>query len=536
MMASTSASAADHEFRVLHHEAVQIATRADVGQAEHMTFDAYGRRFSLALKPNERIRRALPASRSTLPMLGAVEGIEGSWVRITRSPSGWRGMIFDGEDYYAVEPAEDVAGVTVQPLTVTGASPVVYRLRDALLPLGAMSCEIANPASTPGTAAAAMEQISAELQVEAAALTATKQVRVGVVGDYQFVQMFSSGSTTPEDAIVARMNIVDGIFTSQLGLKLSLAPSTLFRTSVQPFSSTNAETRLGQVRDYRWSSPAQLELGLTHLMTGVDLDGETVGIAYLNSVCDGAYAAGLSQGDRVTTSAALIAAHEIGHNFNAPHDGEAGACVSTPPTFLMAPRLNGNDQFSRCSIDQIQSKIATASCLRDYVAPDAALEIPSSTVQATVGTAFATSVVVRAMGDDASNDVSVSGTLPTSLTIQSASANGGTCTMASGSFSCSLGALASGDTRQVDLTLNASEQGSLAINFSLSSSNDASSSNNSGTITVASTSLPTPPATTGSSTSSGGGGGRIDFLSLTALVTSLFASRRRNVGAARAPG
>jgi hypothetical protein len=32
-----------------------------------------------------------------------------------------------------------------------------------------------------------------------------------------------------------------------------------------------------------------------------------------------------------------IAAHELGHNFNAPHDGEAGACATTAQTFLMAP-------------------------------------------------------------------------------------------------------------------------------------------------------------------------------------------------------
>ena len=534
------AAAAAGDFRVLHHQAVQIQNRADVGAQEHVTFDAYGRRFELSLSPNERIRRALSGHTQTMPLQGTVDGIRNSWVRLTRGAGGWRGMIFDGQSLYAIEPASDIAGATVEPLTVSGSAPVVYRLDDALLPNDQMSCEIVTAPGTPSTAAEAFSHLSHELQAQAATgeLTAMKQVRVGVVGDFEFANLFAAGTTTAEDAIVARMNIVDGIFSSQLGVKVSLAPATIFRNANDPFSSqTVPGNLLAELRTYRGGSAAQLSLGVTHLMTGRDLDGDTVGIAYIGSVCDGANAASLSEGRRSTTQSALIAAHEIGHNFGAPHDGEAGACASTPQTFLMAPRLNGSDQFSACSIAQIQPYINNSRCLTAYNPPDAALEIGAPSMQAQTGTAFVASFVVRALGDDASNEVMVTATLPTTVTITSVTANGGTCTTGAGTATCTLGTLAAGDTRQIDLNLTATESGSLSVTLALDSSNDANASNDRGTITISASGNPVanpiPPAIGGTTGTGGGGGGKID-LALLALLLSVALLKAQGARGSRA--
>jgi hypothetical protein len=402
---------------------------------------------------------------------------------------------------------------------------VVYRLSDALLPVDQMSCDIVQPDGS-STAADAFAQLSQELHTQAAAseALAMKQVRVGVIGDFEFVSQFNSTQTTPEDAIVARMNIVDGIFTSQLGVKISLAPPTLFTTASDPFTKTKASDLLMELRTYRGKTQAQLALGLSHLMTGRDLDGDTVGIAYIGSVCDNSNASSLSEGRRTTTQSALIAAHEIGHNFGAPHDGETGACQSTPQTFLMAPRLNGSDQFSACSVQQIQPVVSAARCLSAYVPPDASLVIANPSLQATVGAPIVASFLVQALGDDPSNNVMMTATLPTSLNIQSVSANGGTCTNGAGTATCTLGTLAAGDTRQIDLTITPTEAGALNINLVLDSSNDANSADDTGTIAVTASSTgtvsPTPPATGGSTSSGGsGGGGRLD-LTLLALLLS----------------
>src|SRR5262249_17730464 len=158
---------------------------------------------------------------------------------------------------------------------------------------------------------------------------------VGVVADYEFYQVFNSD---PEGAIIARMDIVDGIWSSQVGVKISLAPLTVVKTATEPFTSTVPSDLLSQVEQYRSSHAAQRATGVTHLMTGRDLDGDTVGIAYMGTVCNSQSADSLSEGNHSTLFSGLVAAHELGHSFNAPHDGEAGACASTPQTFLMAPK------------------------------------------------------------------------------------------------------------------------------------------------------------------------------------------------------
>ncbi|MEP7243304.1 MAG: M12 family metallo-peptidase [Gammaproteobacteria bacterium] len=532
------------QLRVLHHEAVQLTSRAQVGAAEHVSFNAYGRRFELSVAPNERIRRAMNAGNTrTMPFEGSVDGAPGSWVRITRSASGWRGMIFDGHELYAIETAADIAGSTVEPLTTSGSAPVVYRLADALLADGVMACEIAEPPEPDEqpTAATAFNNLAHELHAQAATLSAMKQVRVGVVADYEFVTEFSGTPTSPEDAIVARMNIVDGIFSSQLGVKISLAPLTIFSEVADPFTKSRAGALLDEVRTFRRSSSAQKSYGITHLMTGRDLDGDTVGIAYIATVCNSGNADSLSEGTRSTTTSALIAAHEMGHNFGAPHDGESGsACASTPSTFLMAPRLNGSDTFSACSVQQIQPTYNSALCLADYIPPDTSLEISKTSIDAVVGQEFVASFVARASGDDASVEVTVSASIPASLTIQTVTANGGTCTTGAGVASCTLGTLAAGETRQIDLALTAAQTGTMSVNVTADASNDSNSGNNAGAISVTATdtpgstptppTTPTPPATPGTgsaSTSGGGGGGRMDLALLAMLGFMLAANTRR---------
>lgn len=534
------ASAADRGFRILHHESVSITREARVGANERMSFDAYGRRFELNLAPNERIRRGMSAGmRQTVPLEGAVEGIPNSWARVTRAQSGLRGMVFDGEQYYALAPAAEAAPAAVQPLSASDGGTVVYRLSDALMPVETMKCELAYATAPEGstpTAADAMQNLSAELQdfQTAAAAEALKQVRIGVVGDFEFVSQFVG--VQPEDAIVARMNVVDGIFTQQLGVKVSLAPPTLFRELNDPFTKSNASELLIELRSYRASSSAQRALGITHLMTGRNLDTQTVGIAYISGLCNADFGSSLSQSGLDTTTAALIAAHEIGHNFGAPHDGE-GACASTEPKYLMAPQLNRSTEFSACSIQQIQSTVARASCLTNYNPPDASLVISTSSRSGTVGTALIVSFGVRADGDAASANVSVNVTIPSGVTVQSVSANGGTCSNNGGTASCTIGTLPAGDSRQVDLNLTPTAAGTLSLNLAVSSSNDGNAANDTGVITLTATDSSTgPPANpppsggTGSQSGGGGGGGRIDLAllaMLAAALTALGAKRRK---------
>ncbi|HEY8506911.1 MAG TPA: M12 family metallo-peptidase, partial [Steroidobacteraceae bacterium] len=438
-----------------------------------------------------------------------------------------RGMFFDGNEIYGIEPAKDVAEAAVQPLAASGNAPVVFRLADVLVPSAGEFCatEMTAEAGEAPTALDLYESVAAEFSSIQLHDHPSRRIRVAIVADTEFAHAFESRGISAEEAIVARMNIVDGIFSRQLGVKVELAHTTVFRDGPDPFTQSKAVDLLDELRRYRRNSPTQRSMGLTHLMTGRDLNGETVGIAYMGSVCDTSNAASLSEGTRSTTAAALIVAHEMGHNFNAPHDGESGACAAVPHSFIMAPRLNGSEQFSACSITQMQPTIARASCLTNFMPPDAGLELTTHSMQREVDSPFTVSFAVRAMGEEPSAAVTTTVTLPTGLELRAATISGGACTSGAGTVVCEAGTLRPGEARAIDLDLSGSVTGSYAISVSVSSSNDSAPGNNSGAVTVALVAPGTPapltetPSNVGASdTAEQGGGGRLDLLLLALLA------------------
>jgi len=527
--------------RILYHEGIRPQVKQVAGHTRSMSFEAYGRQFNFQLQPNPALMNAVPADRTDLePLRGQLDGLPHSWVRMTRTRSGWHGMISDGAgELYAVEPAAEVVDSVVQPLADSStAASVIYRLKDALLPDGAAYCQILNVDNTPYTGEDL--HVSAKMMVDAIVKDAPVsfpngpdlELTVGVVADYEFYQ---KEIDDPEGAIIARWDIVDGIWSGQVGVKIKLAPLTILKTAREPFTLTDPNSLLQQLRSYRKANAAQLATGVSHLMTGRDLDGNVVGIAYMSSVCNGETADSLSEATHSSLESALIAAHELGHNFNAPHDGEAGACQSTPQSYLMAPKINYSDQFSSCSVTQITARIKTASCLIPYEAPDVRVEVPATLVGAVENTAFTVSFVAHAIGDDASNSVTASASIPAGITVQSATAAGGTCTSDTGTVSCTLGNMAAQETRQIDLTLVGSAVGNSTATVSVASPNDYVSSNNSAQVSIQISQGPPPPSTpagggtANASGSSSGGGGAVDLSVLTVLagLAGLTAWRRR---------
>ena len=360
-------------YQILYHERLEISAHADTKGQEHLAFDAYGRHFDVNLEPNDNIRRAVPASRPDIkPYRGNVTGMTGSWVRLTQTQDGWRGIVSDGHELYAVESASTVEKASIQSLSDGGngssSTTAIYRLADAIIPDGAAYCGTETDENLIGgttghaTASQAFASIVKDLSMKDTVTTATRQLVVGVVADHTFADNIG---TDPETEVVARMNIVDGIWGTQVGIAIVLGPVTVLTDTTDTFSSTTTPTDLlAEVADYRAKAAASDGSALTHLMTGRILDGNIVGISYLGAVCDGNYSSSLSANITSTTEGALITAHELGHSFNAVHDGVPGVCASTPQTYLMAPAINFSNQFSSCSLTSIATKAATASCVQ----------------------------------------------------------------------------------------------------------------------------------------------------------------------------
>lgn len=480
------------EFRILYAEPVDVrvddtteAVQAKPGSGRRLSFDAYGRRFDAELEPNTRLLSKLTAERraelsSTKLYRGTLPGLAGSWVRLAQTDSGFTGAIWDGEDLYALAPHESVARFMVGVSPVTGVQTVVYRLSDVQGTQGGRWCEqVALPAS--GTGLEAYQAIAGELRAATLQTSgqAVLQLEVAMLGD----ATFTTGRADPIGAMVTRMNVVDGIFSEQIGVAIVPTDFRLFDAATDPFTGTSPATLLEQLASYREATPEIRDRGLAHLMSGRDLDGSTVGIAFLGSLCEPRVGASLSEGGHDVLTAALIAAHEIGHNFGAPHDGEAGACSATPRTYLMSPILNGSDRFSDCSIGQMQPYVDSASCITAVPRSDIAVEVGSTTLLGSVGQVLDYAVAVLSVGNEPIHDGAVSLRLG-NLAVQSAQAEGGSCELDSFEVLCRLGDLPAGDSRDVLLRVVGNQAGTYPTDVHAFAANDQDTSNNSARIDV----------------------------------------------------
>ena len=538
--------AADGRFRVMHAEPVILAGLT--ARPQRASFDAYGRRFDLALESNARllagVGEAERAAMSGMQVLrGTVQGMPGSWVRLTIDGERQSGMVWDGRELYVIEAADDVAPRAVHPLG-SGRKPVVYRLSDTQAELGAGTCT-AVTLDRPLEQASGLDEYRALVGELAQAVEATGlsgRLRVSALADYEYFQ-FAGSAQSARNRIIAIFNNVDGIFSAQVGIQIELADGvTVFDDPADPFSSSVGRDLLNELSAYRDSQPTLRSTGLTHLVTGRDLDGSTVGIAFIGSLCLTRFGASISQG--VSTLTSLVTAHEIGHNFGAPHDGEtadpgepANPCETTPRTFLMAPQLNGSDQFSQCSLTQIEPRVRAATCILPVVTTaDVALAAGSSAISVTSGQAFALAASVSSRGPAEATSVQLDFALPSGLSaIDGTASNGGACASQAGGIACTWPVLGANVTSAVSVNLRADAAGSYTVAAALSAAQDASSGNDALSFQVTATAPapippPAPPPAPPPTPSTNGGGGGATGGGALSLLLALLAIHRGRTG------
>ena len=434
-----------------------------------MSFDALGRRFDLELEPNSRllsVARQNPLLDDVDIYRGEMAGQPGSWARIVVSDGMPSGLFWDGNEMYAIEaPGDSIVQSNVS---------IIYRLADATIAPGSMSCGSVSMATT---GSAAMNSLLDELGDISQGPGAISEIEMGAIGDFEFTNS-KGGDAGAAAAIMTRLNMVDGIFSQQLGVQIRVTTVETFNDVNDPFTESDSSLLLDELRTYRINTPAQSSNGLTHLYTGRDLDGTTVGIAYTGALCSTNFGVGLSEGNDSSTFDSLVAAHEIGHNFGAPHDGDMSeACGAETGNYIMMPQLNGSSQFSSCSIAEMSKDVADASCINPLPTVDMVVAL-SSAPTVLFGAGADLSYDITNNGASDGTNVVVDFTIPANLTLGAATPSAGTCTNGAGTVSCTLGDVPGLGARTVDITVTPASLGPGILSATVTADVDERPNNN----------------------------------------------------------
>lgn len=248
--------------------------------------------------------------------------------------AGVSGYVFAGEEWWFIEPLR---------MFSRAARPeqhLVYRTRDLRARFQMESDVISGEfvPSNPGGAFTARQ----------GGTVGDRPIGVLMVADrfYDSEARAIGSSWTAE--LVSLMNRVNGIYRKSIGREFVIRGCLLVSDKDKLVSKNGGKLldELKLVVDNTWgdlddpNTRSRLRVEASHLVTGRDLKGDLLGIAYLREGHGGSY--GLSQqsllwvggGGGLGGSSGLghqnlwVAAHELGHNFNGIHDEADKWCVT----------------------------------------------------------------------------------------------------------------------------------------------------------------------------------------------------------------
>lgn len=427
-----------------------------------LRFSALGRSFDLQLENNDRVLAGLNQHGRAAGVgvyRGRLANNPASWARIVVHAGTPRGLLWDGGEMFVIEAPGDSA--------LSASTAVIYRLADAHIVPGTMDC---GSGTLAGNAALAWQKLLAENKTALArGPGALSEITMSAIGDYEFTTD-KGGDAGALAAITTRLNNVDGFFSEQVGVQINVQLIETHASPNDPFTATTVvDELLNELSEYRLQTAAHNTRGLTHLYTGRDFDTTTVGVAWRGTLCESYFGAGLSEGRSNALNDSLIAAHEIGHNFGAEHDGQAGsACAAETGPFIMSPSINGSQQFSACSISIMQAEAAAASCVTALPAVDVSIALQGQATTVLLGANTELVYTVASNGTLSATAVVADFVLPATLTLNAVATSAGSCTSGAGAVTCSLGDLAGQSSATITLSTTPTMLGAGLLQASVS--------------------------------------------------------------------
>jgi hypothetical protein len=281
---------------------------------------------------------------------GTAPEIWDSEARFTVKDGSVEGVILTPDEWYYFEPLTNFSPAS------DPAEMVVYRRSDVRAEaLGKCGTTLAHRIGE------AREWVEPQVLAENSGVSTAE---VATEADYEYVQA-SGGAAEANATILDVLNQVDGIYQTELSVSLQVVYQHAWSSSNDPYTSTAASTMLSEFRNYWNANFYGTPYDLAHMWTGKDMDGGTIGVAYLAVVCDArTYSYGISQRFTYSPGKYILTAHEIGHNFGATHTDQANPPQAQCSNTIMNSSVGTGFTFCSFSRTEIAAQVTgNPSCL-----------------------------------------------------------------------------------------------------------------------------------------------------------------------------
>ncbi|KAG5858132.1 snake venom metalloprotease precursor, partial [Bothrops jararaca] len=179
-------------------------------------------------------------------------------------------------------------------------------------------------------------------------LYAPKYIKLVIVADNVMVRKYTHNLIDIRKRIFEIVNILSLIYLSMnihvalVGLDIWTNEDKINVTSaVEPTLASFGTWRERDLLNRKTHDNAQL-------LRGINLNGDTVGYAYIGSMCMPKQSVGIVQDHGKTYHlVAVTMAHELGHNLGMDHDRDSCTCLAN--SCIMSATISPSYQFSDCS-------------------------------------------------------------------------------------------------------------------------------------------------------------------------------------------
>ncbi|XP_007477887.1 disintegrin and metalloproteinase domain-containing protein 28 [Monodelphis domestica] len=206
-----------------------------------------------------------------------------------------------------------------------------------------------------------------------------KYIEYYLVLDNKVFRKYNRSPEQIRQRVFDMVNFVNMLY-KKLNVQVALVGMEIWTNGNKIKISPNANVTLENFSNWRGDIlPKMKHHDIAQLITGIDLTGPTVGLAFMSTMCSPYRSVGIVQDhsyDLLRVAGTM--AHEMGHNFGMYHDSYECKCPSSICVMDWALSFYIPKDFSSCSRDSFEKFLRRASpdCLKNVPLPDDIISTP----------------------------------------------------------------------------------------------------------------------------------------------------------------